>query len=315
MIVSKMTILGGGLIAGWAALCLPPLLTHSRSISSQQSKPNPERERRRAQQQQLVQNAFLAWQRDKDLPKAERLFRQALKQDDACDDAWLSLARIMDSQSRHREALVFYDSFLGPHRWKSSLENEPAVLTRYAELCDQFGRSDDATRAYRKVLVNAARNGDNHWLDTNMSVSVDAQEPNDIRARAYLIAGIAHQWHQEAIIFAESEEDSRAVAAYRRAAHFKPDLAIAHWYLASGLEQAGRKPEAKLEFARAERLGSPDFRFAMHKRENEEKQRFEAAKKTWRAVDMPLTTPGIPVKFVNGKPVITDPSFTYKTNR
>ena len=63
------------------------------------------------------------------------------------------------------------------------------------------------------------------------------------------------------IAFAEELEVSRS--AYREAVRLKPDLPIAHYYLAQGLKHFGHIAEAQTEMARAERLGDDTFRAAL----------------------------------------------------
>lgn len=277
---------------------------HERDTSYQRST-NPQYRQRVAELKKLKSDGYRALNHDKNLPEAERIFRDLLKQDNANDDAWLCLARIMDMQGRYKESLAFYDGLLGPHRWTSSLQNEPAVLARYAELCDKMGRPDDATAAYREILMEPARGSIDCWGDSNVRVDTNARTPAEIRARAYVLLGIAHQAHHEAIIFDEATEDDSAVKAYRQAVRLQPDLAVAHYYLGYGLKRIGRKREAQIELDRAERLGDDAFRTAMHKRENDFKQLQAEQRKTFRSVNITYTGPNTPPKIVS-KPLPPD---------
>ena len=109
--------------------------------------------------------------------------------------------------------------------------------------------------------------------DSNMRVSVDAEDVRDVRARAHILTGIAHQQHLEGYLFRELEMAANALKEYREAVRLRPDLPIAHYYLGVGLRGAKRDQEAQAEFARAEQMGDAAFRAALHKKENDEKQR------------------------------------------
>ena len=301
---SLLLSISAGFLVVYLGVCIYAGLTPARNVSRQRNT-NPNYLTHIADLQNLKIAGYHALNHDKNLSEAEHIFRDLLKQNNADDDAWLCLARIMDMQGRYKESLAFYDGLLGPHRWTSSLQNEPAVLVRYAELCDKMGRPDDATAAYREILMGPARGGIDCWGDSNVRVDTNARTPAEIRARAYVLLGIAHQAHHEAIIFDEATEDDSAVKAYRQAARLQPDLAVAHYYLGYGLKRIGRKQEAQAEFNRAERLGDDAFRTAMHKRENDFKQLQAEQRKTFRSVNIIYTGPNTPPKIVS-KPLQPD---------
>ncbi len=270
---SILTILGTGLIVSCAAYILAIAQVEPRNKSAN-SHWNPALRQRRERQFQLDQDAAMALNGEKDLPKAERLFRQALRLNDADDDAWLGLARIADKQGKTREALALYQSLLGPHRnWVSAESNDVAVLTRYAELSEHFGKTEQAVQAYQKVLQVSARDGHVVGRDPNMPVGTNTTDPNEIRARAHILLGLAHQAHREGIFIPEREMPDLALQAFQEAVRIKPDLPIAHYYLGDQLRTLHHTKEANAEFARAESLGDDAFRAAMHKRENDAKQR------------------------------------------
>ena len=229
---------------------------------SRNSTITPRQLKRMADQEKLHHAAYTAWHQ-KNLPEAERLFRKALALRTSDSDAWIALAHIMDEQGRYREALAFYDGLLGPHTWSSSLQQEFRVLTRYADLCDMFGRPDDATQACLKVLQTNPDPTKNYLDDSNMFVRVDTDDPTEIRARAHILTAMWLQKFSDGFANGRAETIASALSFYREAVRLKPDLPIAHYYLSQGLKHFGHKAEAQTEMARAERLGDDTFRAAL----------------------------------------------------
>jgi len=235
--------------------------------------------KRTADEDKLHHAAYTAW-RQKNLPEAERLFRKALAVSTSDADAWIALARIMDEQGRYREALAFYDGFLGPHpAWGSSEQLEFHVLTRYADLCDMFGRPDDATKACLTVLQTNPDPTKNYLDDSNMFVRVDTDDPTEIRARAHILTAMWLQQFSDGFANGRVKNTALALRAYREAVRLKPDLPIAHYYLAQGLKHFGHIAEAQTEMASAARLGDDTFQAAMTAkvRNKEEERKYDMA--------------------------------------
>ena len=287
-IKTVLVILASGFAIAYVAMSIRFTQAPVHSISRQFSTDTLYHQAR-AKLAKLNQDASAAW-RKKNLPEAERLFRQALALDTSDDDAWISLARMMDEQGRYREALTFYDGLLGPHTWGSSLEHERAILTRYADLCDMFGRPDDATKACLKVLHLNPDPRKNCLDDPYMFVRVDTDDPTEIRARAHILTGMWLQGYSVGYAYRRAETITSAVRAFKEAVRLKPELPIAHYYLAQGLRHIGHKAEAQAEFARAEDLGDETFRAAMHAKAT---KKAEDDKRYWdpsnqRSVMVPL---------------------------
>ncbi len=288
-----MLIIGIGAAYGTMCIILTPL---SMRENSRQGTNNPKYRAHLALVARLEQDGYMAMNGEKNLPKAEQIFRQVLKEEASSDDAWLALARIMDKQGRPREALTYYQGLLGPHAWVSSLQNDTAILTRYAELSERFGKIEQALQAYQKVLQVSARDGRAVGSDPNMPVGTNASDPGEICARAHILLGLTHQTHREGIFIPEREMPSLALQAFQEAVRLRPDLPIAHYYLGDQLRAMRRTKEADAEFARAESLGDDTFRAAMHKHENDAKHRVAELKKSERDVGFSYDGPGRPLK-------------------
>jgi len=230
---------------------------------SRNSTITPRQLKRMADQEKLHHAAYTAWHQ-KNLPEAERLFRKALALEPS-HDCWILLARMMDAQGRYRESLALYDAFLGPHpNWHSSQEYERAILTRYADLCDMFGRPEDATQACLKVLHLNPDPTKNYHDDSNMFVRIDTDDPQEIRARAHILTGMWLQDYSDGYAYRRAETAAESLNAFKEAVRLTPGLPIAHYYLAQGLKHAGHKAAAQAELARAEELGDETFRTALH---------------------------------------------------
>ena len=220
----------------------------------------------------MLAEARYTYFKEKDIPKAQRLFLECLKHVGTRADAMMWLGQIADRQGHPAEALKYYDGLLIHNaHFSSSYATEIPVLGRYGELCDMQGRHTDALAAYQKILAYAKQFNDTAWADPNLVTDLSTNDPTRVRARAHLIMGIAHQSGDTLIYHDPSHKIDRALHAYREAVRLEPDLAIAHYYLGYGLQKAHREAEAKAEFARADKVASHDFRIAMHKTENDRK--------------------------------------------
>ena len=262
MNLNKLTLFTmGGLALAYMGFVTIVINQQPRNLA-RNGKPSAISIKRTADMDKLNAEAYSAFNK-KNLPEAERLFRKALALEPS-HDCWILLARMMDAQGRYRESLALYDAFLGPHpNWHSSQEYERAILTRYADLCDMFGRPDDATQACLKVLQTNPDPTKNYLDDSNMFVRVDTDDPTEIRARAHILTAMWLQQFSDGFANGRAETIASALSFYREAVRLKPDLPIAHYYLSQGLKHFGHKAEAQTEMARAERLGDDTFRAAL----------------------------------------------------
>ena len=263
MNLNKLTLFTmGGLALAYMGFVTIVINQQPRNLA-RNGKPSAISIKRTADMDKLNAEAYSAFNK-KNLPEAERLFRKALALEPS-HDCWILLARMMDAQGRYRESLALYDAFLGPHpNWHSSQEYERAILTRYADLCDMFGRPEDATQACLKVLHLNPDPTKNYHDDSNMFVRIDTDDPQEIRARAHILTGMWLQDYSDGYAYRRAETAAESLNAFKEAVRLTPGLPIAHYYLAQGLKHAGHKAAAQAELARAEELGDETFRTALH---------------------------------------------------
>ena len=228
--------------------------------------------RKQQQRHELMSQAYHAWKREHSLGKAERLFRQLISSDEGNPSYWLDLAQVLDEQHRAQEAMEAYKNVVHPAPgWGYSASNMPAITMRYAQLCEQYGKRDEALQMYSRILNTNAydekqqqilRRALRETSATPPTIGADAQNDADVRARALVVAGQTHRWQGE---FPE------AIQCYQDAIRVDPNLAVAHFYLAQTHDYlshergaAQHKQEAQTEYQKAGRFGDSAMQAALH---------------------------------------------------
>lgn len=231
-------ILGPG--CGFPPNLEPPKNTSLRKMNS------PEFARKFEQKQDLSRAAWKAWREDRDVQRAEALLRERIALDPEDSLAWDELATLFDYADKPRQAIEAYEQATR-HRDRrlSSLEADPVVLGRYAELCEQLSMQDKALELHRRILAGYRPPRNSSSPKFNLKV----EKPNEISSVAKLI-------YAESLQFIGEEQ--RALEVYRQAVKADPDNAVAHFRLGAALmyDEVGR-PTAAEQFCIAMKL-SPD---------------------------------------------------------
>ena len=283
------------ILAATGALMIYPVVAPAHENANHSWK-NPELEAKFEQDRTLLQEAAFSWHENHDLRKAKTIFQQLVQSDSQLlPDALIGLARIEDEQGHSKEALHYYDALLGPHpNWNSSLEDEPAVVGRFAELCEEQGRYEDALAAYSKVLKLGSEQDMLTTADHNVPIRIDTNDPTEIKARALILIGLAHQLNQAGELHRDPIALKRSLTAYQTAVRLEPNLAITHYYLAYGLKFQGKTREAAAEYAMAEKVGGPEFSAAMHKAERDLQAKMAQSERNSRIVHVSSMGPNSP---------------------
>lgn len=290
----KKLIVGAGILCVCTLVaCYAATALTTRPIQKSRNSVDRARSQTRIEQaNQLNNEAYHAWHHDHDAAKAQAKYKELLASGSLKSEALIGLARIAEEQGHSREALHYYDALLGPHPdWHSSTENEPTVVGRFAELCEEQGRYEDALAAYSKVLKLGAGQNLLTYADHNVPIRIDTNDPIEVKARALILIGLAHQLSQGGQRHPDPIALKKSLTAYQTAVQLEPNLAITHYYLAYGLKSQGKTREATAEYAVAEKVGGPEFSAAMHKAENDLQARMAESERNSRVVHVSSTGP------------------------
>lgn len=178
--------------------------------------------------------------------EATTRFRTIIQKSPHSDPAWLGLAKSLEAQGFIDQALEAYQRVLGQDVSKySSYSRDIELLGHYAELCEQRGRSSEASEAYEGML----RSG---------QVQVGRWAPAIPRSGETLKESKAYALTMRAVKPIARSDTKRALGYLFSALEMKEDSAVTVYYLGLTYDRMRNFPAAKLEFERAKRLAPND---------------------------------------------------------
>ena len=194
---------------------------------------------KQAKLHELDRAAYKAWHQEKNLAKAEALFREELALEPGDPMTPHSLAQLLDEEGKSAEALTAYRN-MGP----SSAQHDPATLAAYARLAEKSGNHAEAAAIREKAAAPLRPLGDDFPPVPKISPTVSATQ-DEIRAFNHIEAG------NDCYRYGN---DRNAFDEYAFAYRLAPHLAIVQFYYGKGLEQRGKLNEAHAAYQNAARL-------------------------------------------------------------
>jgi tetratricopeptide (TPR) repeat protein len=200
----------------------------------------------------LQKEGYAAWHEEDDLPKAEKLFKQALALAPEEPRELYALAQILDAQGKNVEASEVYRKVVHPRQGTgSTFQTNPAILLRYATLCKSAGKTEEANFAYQQIVKNARSQRIDTIGDSYPSINDGPAKNDNMRipnaeALAHVVAGIQT---------VKQGKNEKAAKEFNTAVELQPDLAIGHFYRGFVLQNIGKMDEAQIAFEKASKLG------------------------------------------------------------
>lgn len=109
---------------------------------------------RMARADALATQATVAWKKEKNLPKAEALFKQALSVDSDHGFCTYYLAQVLDEEGKTEEAQKAYEKVVYPKDGSgSTMQQNPAVWSRYAQLTAEVGKRRESDEAFQQAIA------------------------------------------------------------------------------------------------------------------------------------------------------------------
>jgi tetratricopeptide (TPR) repeat protein len=187
----------------------------------------------------LNKKGYSDWKIGHNLIAAEGNFRQSLTLAPERSDIWNSLAEVLEEQGKENEALEAYRHAVHPpSNTGSTMEYDPLVLVRYADLADKRGHAAEANSAYKQAALKATK----RLSDFPVLTEQELLSPTQAKAYARLAAGMA---------LTQRGDTEKALLALKEATRLKPSLGLAHYRKGLILERNGNKSEAIAAFKAA----------------------------------------------------------------
>ena len=161
------------------------------------------------------------------------------------------LAQSLDAQGKTQEALQAY-------RITANEEgNFPRNMLPYALLLLKTGQWAQAAVAYNKQLPYLTEGA---LMMANSNFSADVPEPQELETAIHIGLGLTgdfrgHHWKRG--------PGDPTLSEFHKALALAPASPLANYYYAFGLNQQGRRGEAKAAFAKAAQLGGDDVKAAV----------------------------------------------------
>lgn len=166
---------------------------------------------------------------------AEALYKETLDSNPRNVEAMLGLTKTYEAQNRKEEAREALREIVTDHaNWGTSLRSDPIVLVRFASLCDDTFRPEEAEVAYQEVFEFGKKSPGSRYP----KVEADTLPNHHVKSAAHLVAGFE---------FVGYGDYDQARAMYRKATELSDTFALAHFYYACELQR-----NAELEFAKSE---------------------------------------------------------------
>lgn len=217
-----------------------PLFAHAKR-SSFNNKISPFAQRKIDRINEFVLAAQQAREKG-DATLEEEKLRAVLQLDPLAFESHYFLAQLLDKQERGEEALEHYERIVNPPSDSfSTLQVDPRVLCRYAELCEVQGRSVDAEAAARLSLTVEKPTLGGHMP----SLDTDPETAAELWANAFIAKSFKY--------FRIGEIENE-ITAIEDAIKSSPHNGVARFYHGYYLVEAKRYAEAKLEFLESKRL-------------------------------------------------------------
>ncbi|RZL97405.1 MAG: hypothetical protein EOO88_62480 [Pedobacter sp.] len=115
----------------YAVVCLADAGKHDKGTSRNQLR-TPTYLAKKAKSKALYEEAYHAWKVEKDLSKAERLFREQFTVENDNPFSWRALAGLLREEGKTSEAAEFYRKVVHPVAGTgSTFSNDPHILVAY----------------------------------------------------------------------------------------------------------------------------------------------------------------------------------------
>ena len=199
-------------------------------------------QKRIAQSNTMAKQAYAAWQKEKDLPKAESLFKQALAIEPNHGFNMYFLAQVLDEEGKTQEAQRQYEKVVYPKDGSgSTMQSTPSVVARYAVLSAEVGKRRESDAALQQA-IDLLPLPKGTVAPRPAGTTTLADHKKAVYALAYGL---------ELSKTANTDSEAQAMEQFQKAVKAEPGLAVAHLYLGYTLRKAGKNADAEKAFQKA----------------------------------------------------------------